>query len=260
MQLNLSQVLIITFFISAYSTPQSEDTWGDKKIIQSVFEADSSIIDTSIEISAREIIDNYIIAIGGKDNLYSISDRTTVMSGSVQGFDISLNMYQKAPDKRKQITKVGGNEQLLIYNGERGFAKTGNKEEEITGLELEKLKYESTITLLTDLEHYGITLNLEGIEVVDSIEAYKIIMTLPSGIKWTQYYNTENHFKVKESKYIKTPGGLFEQVIWYYDYQEVEGIKYPFKIKQRLGNQSMDFIVISIKVNSGLADREFEIE
>ena len=270
MHLHLSAVLIIAFFVPAYSIPQPEDFRDVKKII---IRADSTIqfMDTSetyqkskmrtiTGISAQEIIENYIKAIGGKNKLYSITDRTTVMSGSVQNFDVSMIIYQKAPNKRKQITKVGSNKQLLIFDGERGIAETGGKVEEIKGLELEKLKYESTITLLPDLEYYGINLSFEGIETVDSSEAYKIVMTLPSGIKWTQYYNTESHLKIKESKYVKTPAGMFEQEIWFKDYQEVEGILYPFKIKQKLGIQIMDFTVVSTKVNTGLSDREFEIE
>jgi zinc protease len=272
MYLYLSIALTVTFFITAYPSSGLKEVKGRENIVHSILK-DSSIkdtaqfkdtsdqkINTTDEITARKIIDNYIEAIGGKDKLYGVIDRTTIMSGSVQDIDISIIIYQKAPNKRKQVTKVGSNKQEIIYNGERGITKMGGKEEEIKGTELEKLKYESTIALLPDLEYYGITLDFEGTETVDSAETYKIVMTLPSGIKWTQYYDTETHLKVKESKYIQTPGGLFEQEIRYDDYREIEGILYPFKIVQKLGNQVMDFTVISIKVNTGLIDREFEIK
>jgi hypothetical protein len=85
-------------------------------------------------------------------------------------------------------------------------------------------------------------------------------MTLFSGIKWTQYYNIESGLKVKEEKYINSPMGLFEQVTNYDDYREVQGLFFPFKIKQSIGAQSMEFNVSSIKINTGLTDREFEIE
>ena len=283
MRLYFIIALTITSFPLAYPTSLSNTDLAlqDKIIIQSSSAADSTITDTTQSqntsdvsrevndslginvpegISAQDIIDDYVEVIGGEEKLYSIIDRTTIMNGSVQGFDVTMIIYQKAPNKRKQLTKVGGSEQQLIYNGERGIMKMGVKEEKITGAELEKLKYESTIALLPEHEYYGITLNLEGVEIVDSVEAYKVIMTLPSGIKWTQYYDTETHLKVKESKYVKTPAGLFEQEIWYDDYQEIEGIKYPFKIKQKLGIQIMEFNVSSIKVNTGLAEREFEID
>ena len=52
---------------------------------------------------------------------------------------------------------------------------------------------------------------------------------------------------------------LFQQEISYSDYEEAGGVLYPFKIKQTIGAQGMEFTVSSITVNTGLTDREFEI-
>ena len=263
--------LIIFFLITGFTLHPASDyiiqDISDSTITNSpdtsnAIENLSDTLDTDIPegLTAEEVIDNYIEAIGGEDKLYNIVDRTTIMRGSVQGVNVIIVSYQKAPNKIKQEIKAGTTDQEIIFNGETGVMIMGGKETEITGTELEKLKYEATIALLPELEHYGITLSFEGIKIVDSVDAYEVIMTLPSGIKWTQYYNTETHLKLKESKYIKTPTGLFEQEIWYDDYTEVEGIKYPFKIRQKIGSQSMEFTVSSIKVNTGVADREFEIK
>jgi zinc protease len=211
-------------------------------------------------LTAKGIIKNFVETIGGEEKIYSIVDRTTIMRGKVQGINITMLIYQKAPNKLKQEIKAGANEQLIIFDGEKGFLSIAGQKQEITGSELEKLKFESTIALLADPEHYGLALSFEGIEMIDNLKTYKVIMTLPSGIKWTQYYNVDTFLKVKESKYVNSPMGLFEQNIFYDDYREVDGIKFPFKIKQSIGAQSMDFTVSSIKINSGLADREFEIE
>jgi zinc protease len=211
-------------------------------------------------LTARDVINKYLLAIGGEDKIYNIVDRTTIMRGSVQGINITIVSYQKAPNKIKQQIKAGGNDQIIIFNGEKGIMEMAGEKKKITGAELEKLKYEATITLLTDPEHYGVQLSLEGIEKVEGKDTYKVIMTLPSGIKWTQYYDVESGLKVKEQKLINSPMGSFQQEIIYDNYKEAEGILYPFKIKQSIGAQNMEFTVSSIKINTGLADREFEIE
>lgn len=254
--------LLISFFFIANIFPQVliDSTLNDTVKAENNKVTIEAEIPDSITLTAQEIIDKYIEAIGGEDKIYSIVDRTTIMRGSVQGVNITIVSYQKAPNKLKQQIKAGNNEQVIIFDGGKGEMKMAGEEKEITGSELEKLKYESTLTLLTDLEHYGIKLNLEGIEKVNDNKAYKIIMTLPSGIKWTQYYDTESGLKVKEEKYVNSPLGLFEQEIIYDDYEEVEGLLYPFKIKQTIGAQSMEFTISTIKINSGLADREFKIE
>jgi zinc protease len=211
-------------------------------------------------LTAKDVIDKYISAIGGAEKIYGITDRITIMKGTVQGVKITITSYQKAPNKLKQKIKAGSNEQVIIFNGEKGIMEMAGEKREITGSELEKLKYESTLTLLTDLEYYGIRLNLAGIEKVNDKNAYKVIMTLPSGIKWTQYYDVKSGLKLKEEKYINSPTGLLLQEITYSDYKETEGILFPYKITQSIGFQTMEFTVSSIKMNTGIADREFELE
>ena len=84
-------------------------------------------------------------------------------------------------------------------------------------------------------------------------------MTLPSGIRWFNYFDAESGLKVKEQKEMQTQMGLIEQVVTYDNYAEVEGIKYPFKITQSFGPQSVEMTVSSVKVNKGLADDIFKI-
>ena len=210
-------------------------------------------------LKAKEVINNYVAAIGGADEIYNIIDRTTIMTGSIQGINVTIFSYQKAPNKFKQQIKAGNTKQVIIFDGEKGMMSLAGEKVQVTGGELEKLKFESTLTLLTDIEHFGITLTFDGTEEIGSRNAYKIILTLPSGIKWTQYYDTASGLKLKELKYIQSESGLFEQEITYDDYREVGGLLYPFKIKQSIGSQTMEFTVNSIEINTGLVDREFEI-
>ena len=95
--------------------------------------------------------------------------------------------------------------------------------------------------------------------MVDSTDCYKIKFVLPSGIHWYQYYNVNTALKIKEIKEIQTNQGLFEQETYYSDYREVQGLKYPFKIKQFLGLQEIDLTVTSLEVNTGLDDKIFEL-
>jgi zinc protease len=221
-------------------------------------------IDTSLasipgDLSARDIINHYVNAIGGEANLANVHDRTTVMSGTVQGFEVTTTLYQKEPDFFKQEVNAGGVIQEIIFNGVKGKMTAGGQELKIEGDELEKLKYEATIHLLLNLDSLGVKLKLGGMEKVDGKDAYKIEMTLPSGTRWIQYYDPETGYKVKEIKNITTPQGTFTQEIFYSDYNTIEGVKYPFSIKQSVGSQTILFKVESIKINTGIPDTIFEL-
>ena len=84
-------------------------------------------------------------------------------------------------------------------------------------------------------------------------------MILPSGIRWFTYFDVESGFKVKEQKEMQTQMGLIEQVVTFDDYTDVDGIKYPFKLTQSFGPQSVEMTVSSVKINKGLSDDIFAI-
>lgn len=211
-------------------------------------------------LTGEKVVENYIKAIGGKENIDRVFDRTTVMKGIVRGQEITMTIYQKAPDKMFQEIIAGPLKQFVYYDGHKGVMKVANKTLVVKGAELEKMKYESTLDLLTHTDSLGIKLKLEGYEKVNGKEAYKVDMIFPSGTKWIQYYDPDTWLKIKESKDISVPQGTFTQDTYLGDYRPVDGVKYPFSVKQSIGPQHLDFTVTSIKVNTGLKDSMFIIK
>ena len=223
-------------------------------------EIDTSAMKLPEGLTVKTVIDKYIDAIGGRKNLLKVSDRTTAMSAAIQGVNIAITSYQKAPNKLYQDINAGAMEQKVIFDGENGVTKVGGQSMTVSGKDLEKLKLESTMNLILDLNHYNVKASLKGMEKVDGKDAYKVELSLPSGIIWTQYYDTQTGLKLKELKPIESPQGTFTQESNYSDYKDIDGVKYPFTIKQSMGRQSFEFKVDSIKVNTGLADRNFEVD
>jgi phosphotransferase system IIB component len=224
----------------------------------------NKIGNTTIEIpkglTGEKVIDNYINALGGKINLDKVKDRTTIMTGNVRGREITMTIYQKAPDKMKQDILAGPYNQDVYFDGVNGIMKVADKTLEVKGAELEKLKYESTLDLLTHIDSLGIKLKLEGTANVAGKNAYKVAMIFPSGTKWIQYYAADTWLKIKESKNISVPQGTFTEETYMGDYHEVDGVKYPFSLKQSIGSQQLNFTVSSIKINTGLSDSIFVIK
>lgn len=209
---------------------------------------------------AKQIIDKYVEAIGGKEAMSAVEDRTTIMRGNVMGQNLTMIIKQKWPNKLRQEIKAGGMEQLFLFNGEKAVMTAAGQKIDITGKEFDALQLEATMDVLFDPEAYGIKLSYEGEDVIEETLVHKIKMTLPSGIRWLQFYDKETGLKVKESKELQTQMGLMEQETYYSDYKEVDGKLYPFKIKQGVGQQSFEINVSSVKVNTGLEDSIFELD
>ncbi len=241
-----------------------------KTTFQSYSESDSTDIlwnylDSSLTVAsnaayAKEILRKYINAIGGEDLLRGVYDRVTDIKGIVQGIETEIVFYQKAPNKLCQKIIVGEIEQKIIFDGTKGLKKTGETSQEIAGDELVKLSYDAVMNLILNPEMYNVKLQYSGKEKVNDRDTYKLLLVLPNGAEWSQNYDMESGLKLRDSKEIFTPQGKYQQVTEFDDYRSVDGIQYPFKIKQYLGNHILDFTIESIQVNTGISDEIFLIE
>lgn len=224
------------------------------------FSVDSSISKNHKKITALKIIENYLNATGGKKNLRKIIDRKIFLTGTIQNVKVKMIVYQKSPNKYYQKVSLGNTVQKTIFNGKKGFTIINENVTELFGSDLKKLKYEATMELLPLLNVYNVKADFTAEKIINGRKAYEIELSFPSGMKWTQFYDKETSLKIKELKPVAAPEDTIIQETYFDDYQEIEGIKYPFKIKQTLGVFNYEFTVDSIKINTGLSNRNFELE
>jgi hypothetical protein len=212
-----------------------------------------------VDITAQAVLNRYIAAIGGKETFLNMTDKVIVMSGTAADQPIRIMIMQKNPNKLYQELQAGEMKQTIIYNGTKGTMIVGEEQINIEDKELERLKYDAALHLPLDPEGYGIKTELQSNVEVDSIDCYKVTYTLPSGLKWFQYYSSKSGLKIKELKEIETTQGVFEQEAYYSAYREVDGLMFPFSIKQYFGIQELDLKVTSVEINSNIENEVFEI-
>jgi outer membrane lipoprotein-sorting protein len=210
-------------------------------------------------LSAYQIIQKYIEVIGGREKLGKIEDRLTEMKGNVQKVDVEMTVYQKQPNNFKQIIHAGEVEQTILFSNDKGYLKINDQVKEILGVELAKLKNESTLNLLLNLDTNVIHITYLGIDTIENRLAYKILLK-NSSLNWIHYYDISTGFKIMDVKPVTSAQRTYLQETYYSDFRSVDGIYFPFKIRQKLGQQNMEFDVISIKINSGIDDSEFRFD
>jgi len=214
--------------------------------------------DEKISITPKQIIEKYVDAIGGRDAYLNIKDRTMFMTATMQGMTLKITMYQKAPNKLKNVVEVAGMEQTVVFDGSKAYMKAQDKVIEITGTELEKLSIEANMYIATQLDSLHINMTLVGIEKVNDKDAYKIEFSKSPENKWVEYYDKDSFLKVKEIKEMSTPQGNMTQEINYSDYKDFMGFQVPYKINQKIGAQEVNLILKSIEINTNLKDSIFE--
>lgn len=233
----LSVLFIGTLFINGYSQEESAE---------------------SVE-QAKSVISKYLDATGGVDAIKNIQDKTVIMRGTAMDQTVTIVIKQKLPNKLRQDIKAGGMDQVLIFDGEKAVMKVAGQTIKVEGKQLEQLKLESTMELLLNPESLGIKISYDGTEKSGEDLLHKVKFVLPSGLKWVVYFDDKTGYKVKELKETETQMGLITQIVEYFDYQDVDGIKIPFKMKQSFGPQSIEMTISSVKINKGIPDDTFVI-
>ena len=210
-------------------------------------------------LSAYRIIQKYIEVVGGREKLSNVDDRVTEMKGNVQKVEVEMTIYQKQPNKFKQVIHAGDVEQTILFSNDSGYVKINDQVKDILGVELAKLKNESTLNLLLNLDTNVIHLTYLGIDTVENKPAYKILLK-NSSLNWIHYYDVSTGFKIMDEKPITTAQRTYLQATYCSDVRPVDGIYFPFKIRQKLGQQEMEFDVTNIKINTGIDDSEFRFD
>jgi len=228
-------------------------------------------------VTIETVINDYYEAIGGKENFDRMEDMTQVMKTSMQGQEITITQYQKAPDLLKVETALGENVvSTQLFDGKKAVVQSMMGTEEYTeGEQFEQMKLQAIMNREMNYEDYGFEKNLEGIEQINGKEAYKVEVISPQDEKSIEYYDVESGYKIKveapEStakysdykpttiKFEKEDESFFGRLFGRTTEKEAE-LKFPHKIEQQVQQQVLEMETVEIKINSGLTEDDFKIE
>ncbi len=207
-------------------------------------------------VTADQVINNYITAIGGFKKLKKVKDVTINAGATMQNMPISLDMYYKAPDKF--LLQVGSGAMVFAkqtYNAGKGISASpmSGESKPIEGDELVTMKEQSLIFPEMYYATLGYTTELLGIEEQkDQKQYYKVLVKKGGDSKDTDYYDVQTGLKMRtETK---------ESVAEFGDYKAVDGIMFPHALSQMMGPQTINFTVSAVKLNSKIKDDLFEIK
>ena len=205
-------------------------------------------------ITANDVLNKYIEAIGGKAKLDAVESWSMVAEATIQGNTLELEMKKTNAGQMLQNVKFAGNSmQKQVLDGDKGYAVVQGQRKDLTGEELDKIKEESApFPELNYLAAGGIS--LEGIEPVGDKKAYKLKITANK----TAFYDVETGLKLQDVTIQEVQGQQIASTSGYSDYKEVSGILFPYALSQTAGPQKFDFIVKEVKVNEGVSAADFE--
>ncbi len=219
-----------------------------------------------------EIISNYIENIGGEDALKSLKGVKITAKVNQGGMEIPLNMYQMADGRQMtEITFQGMTIKQGVFDGETlwgtNFQTMKAEKSDAEATSNMKLDVNDFPDSFVDYKEKGYTAELLGTETIDGSETFKIkLVKEPRMIDGQKvedvtyyYFDTEAFIPLVQEAEIKSgpmKGNI--QQIKFSDYQEVDGLYFPFSMSQGIKDQgSQPIIVENIELNPEVADSDF---
>jgi zinc protease len=202
-------------------------------------------------MTAANVIDKYITAIGGEDKVMAIKTTMMIANATIQGTPLVMTSKSSAPNKTSQEIAVMGNVmQKSIFDGEKGYSESRGQRTDMEGDDLEEAKEGNAI--ISDLNYKsGTLLRIEPIDGRNTI----VLKHKDNEV----FYDMETGLKVKSIKVTKGPDGADVKIpTLFSDYKEVNGVKFPYSIIQKMGPMELNFEIQEIKVNEGVTDADFK--
>lgn len=215
---------------------------------------------STTDMTAEQVINKYIKSIGGADELKSVKSLRTAYQTKIRGRQLKILQERMAPGMYRQVTKIGGmTQQEQLYDGDKAYMKSprsGGKKE-ITGKAKDRLAVFSKLFYLNQLDEAGVEATVEGVTTFNDQKAYKVKLTTKDGYSWHEFFAKDNYLKIGKVQKITTPRGSRTTKIFYGNYKEKKGIKYPHKMTQSMGPRQFDLKLSDMTINPELSKNNF---
>ena len=209
---------------------------------------------TTKTLSVDEILAKSFEATGGIEKWKALKSRTSV-GKAFFGQEFPMSIYEKAPNKQKTVVNVQGTEIIFnAYDGTDAWTlnplQGGKDPVKMDDEQSKEIKDEEFEDDFIDYKKKGHEVTLEGTEEVDGVKCYKIKLVRNKNnpkddVTELHYFDSENFVTIMQAVYIRTgPQKGTEVKVYLSDYQDVNGLLFPFSVEQKVNGQSASKITI----------------
>ncbi|AZA99934.1 hypothetical protein EG359_09990 [Chryseobacterium joostei] len=193
------------------------------------------------KLTAKDVLDNYFKALGGKDKLEAVKSMITDNTMTAQGMEITMTT-RKLGNKFKSVQSLMGQQMVQLFDGEKGYFDQMGKKTDIPAEKIAELKKGKPVDALA---FEGASFQNVTVEKLDGKD-YNLL----SSDKGKFYFDAATGLLYK------TLAG--EGNITVKSYMTVDGLKFPAEVDAEGGGQKVNIKTTKIVINSGVTDADFK--
>jgi murein DD-endopeptidase MepM/ murein hydrolase activator NlpD len=204
-------------------------------------------------LSAQQVLEKALTALGGKDNLAKIQTRWASGKVVAKGVTGTYQLWAKAPDRLKIRLDISIQRLERGFDGHDGWEKRTSVRE-LSESELERLRQRALFNPLLSYLNDGTPVELQGRKQLSGAEAYSIRFTPKGEPPVTFYFDAASFLLLREDHQLEDQ----PVKISYGDYRQVSGVLVPFSIKEESPGQTLSITFDDYKLNLPLDDNLFK--
>jgi hypothetical protein len=216
--------------------------------------------------SVDEVIASNIKARGGLDKIKAVHSVRTTSKLTQGSFRAAYVQENKRPDRVREEAIIQGLAQVQAYDGKVGWQISpfsGRKDPE-------RMSQDDTKTLvidadidgaLVDYKQKGHKAELVGHDSVEGTDCYKLKVSLKNGDVRYYFLDSDSFLEIKIENQSNIRGTVQYTETYFGDYEQVNGIYYPFAVET--GDKGSDsrtkFTVDKVELDIPLDDARFSM-
>lgn len=213
-----------------------------------------------------EIIAQYIQAHGGLEKMKSVKTLRITGKFSEGSFRAAFVQENKRPNRVREEEIIQGMTAIQAYDGKTGWQVSpfsGRKDPDLLSADdMKSLVEDADIDgPLVDYKNKDHRAELLGHDSVEGTDCYKIKLTLANSDVRYYYIDTDSHLEIKVETERNIRGTVHYNETLYGDYEEVNGLYFPFAFETGTKGETdrVRFTVEKVEINVPLSDTQFSM-
>lgn len=209
-------------------------------------------------LTADQIIDKYVAAVGGADAIRKISSREekgTILAG---GHESPIEVYAKAPNFRMSIMQTPNGDSITAYDGKAGWlGNSGKPPRDMSAVESDAFALDAAFHFPLEIKSIFQQVRTGRPEKIGDEPCHVLIGVRQGQTPVRLYFDDKTGLLVRMVRYSQNPLGRMPTQIDYADYREEDGVKIPLRWTLARPNGRFTIQIREVKDNVPLEDAKF---
>ncbi len=205
----------------------------------------------------EQILNKYVVALGGKTNLEKITSRSIKAVRVEPGGKTEPEEIWQKSNKLLMTTKYGDYLVAEASDGVNAWKRGNTDEIKLKADEEEQIKRESQFFAAVDLKVIYPKMEFGIVDKIDGREVYQIRATTANNQRERLYFDVQSGLLVRRLAFTPTILGNFPYQVDYLDYKDFGGVKLPLSTRFALPNITWTRRIAEVKINVPIDDAKF---